>query len=283
MDFAPEAAAKAFVYASLLLAIGANATRWLLAPRLESTAGNLTRQLDEALARICLVAAATMLVAQLMRAVAHTASAFGWRDALVWNQFTVIAFESRWGSSWRIQVAAAAFLLAAALFVRVHRVAGWTLAAIGAICCTVSMPLLGHAASNPLGLLLHSAHIVGAGLWLGTLACILLVRRHGAEDLLRHFAPFAFTGAGLAVLAGGIVAVEYVGSVPQLWTTAYGRTLLLKLTCFAGVVVCGYRNWRRWSAVPAAPVRDRGVETTEAVLALVIVLITSVLTELAHP
>ena len=283
MDLAPEAAAKAFLYASLLLAIGANATRWLLAPRLHASARNDSSEFVVALARICALAAIVMLVAQVVRAVAHTASAFGWSDALAWDQFSVIALESRWGTSWRLQVAAAVFLLVASLFVRVHQFGGWILTSIAVVACAVSMPLLGHAATSRFGLILHSAHILGAGLWLGTLGCILLLRRFESMNLLRHFAPFALAGAAMVVGAGSIAAVQYIVSVDQLWTTSYGRALVLKLCCFAGVVFCGYRNWSRWSVLPAGAVTDRGMETIESALALAIVLITSVLTELPHP
>src|SRR5262245_20589843 len=283
MDLAPEAAAKTLIYASLLLAIGANAARWLLAPRLDSQPGPAAEGLRQEAARICTAAAAVLLAAQLMRAVAHTASAFGWSEAFTWSQFSVIAFESRWGESWRIQAAAAAWLLVAAGLIRVHGLAGWTLTSAAAIACAASMPLLGHGASNPYGLILHSAHILGAGVWLGTLACILLIRQRLATDLLRHFAPFALSGAGVVVLAGTIAAVTYVGSVSNLVLTPYGRTLLLKLMLFAGVLACGYRNWRRWSALPLGQVTDRRVEVTESALALALVLVTSVLTELAHP
>ncbi len=283
MDLAPEAAAKAIVYASLLLAIGANATRWLLAPRLESPPGNLITEFDHRLARICTGSAATLLAAHLLRALAHTASAFGWRDAFTWSQFSVVALESRWGSGWRIQAAAAVVLLAASSVIRFHRAAGWTLASLAAMACVVSMPLLGHAASNPYGLFLHSAHILGAGLWLGSLACILIAGNPVATGLLRYFSPIALTGAGLAIAAGGVAAIEYVGSWAQLWSTPYGRTLLLKLMVLAAVVCLGFRNWRRWTTLAPAAVTDRRSELAESVLALTIVLITSVLTELAHP
>ena len=283
MDLAPEAAAKTLIYASLLLAIGANAARWLLAPRITPQTGITNDGFDRQLAQLCTAAAVVLLVAQLMRALAHTASAFGWSDAFAWSQFSVIAFESRWGEGWRIQLVSAGALLAAVLLIRLHRRAGWMLTSAAVIACAASMPLLGHAASNRYGLLLHSAHILGAGLWLGTLSCVLLVRGSGAANLLRHFAPVALTGAGVVVLAGSIAAIEYVGSLSSLWSTSYGRTLLLKLTVVAGVVACGYRNWRHWAVMPAGDATDKRIETTESILAFAIVIITSVLSELAHP
>lgn len=283
MDLAPEAATKAVIYAAVLLAIGVSATRWLLAPR--ALAGEDARRLEPALAALAGYAAAAMLAAQAVRAVAHTAAAFGWRDALRWDQLSVIALESRWGGAWRLQVGAAVFLLAATFVIHAHRSIGWVLIAAGALACGASMPLLGHAASNPIGLLLHAVHILGAGLWLGTLGCILLTRHAPAHLLLRHFSPFALTGASVAAAAGGIAAVQYVGSPANLWEVAYGRVLLMKLTIVAAVLCCGYFNWRRWSTSPSKPTAEKSVRLPilEALLAVAVVLVTAVLTELAHP
>lgn len=283
MDLAPEAAAKAVIYAAVLLAIGASAARWLLAPR--ALAGEDAGRFESALAALAGYAAAVMLAAQGVRALAHTAAAFGWRDALRWDQLSVIALESRWGGAWRLQVGAAAFLLAATLVSHAHRSIGWVLIAAGALACGASMPLLGHAASNPIGLLLHSAHILGAGLWLGTLGCILLVRRAPTHLLLHHFSPVALVGATVAAAAGAIAAVQYVGAPANLWQTTYGRALVVKLTIVAAVLVCGYLNWRRWSASPPESTAKRSARLPrlEALLAAAIVLVTSVLTELAHP
>ena len=283
MELAPEAAAKAVVYAAVLLAIGASATRWLVAPR--ALAGEDARRLEPALAALAGYSAAAMLAAQSVRAVTHTAAAFGWRDALAWDQLSVIAFQSRWGGGWRLQVGAAAFLLVATSVVHLHRSTGWVLSATGAVTCAASMPLLGHAASNPLGPVLHTAHVLGAGLWLGTLGCVLLIRREAAGELLRHFAPIALTGASIAAAAGAISAVQYLGSPANLWATAYGRALGVKLAIVAAVLCCGYLNWRRWSASPTEPTAEGSVRLPilEALLGVAIVLATSVLTELAQP
>jgi putative copper resistance protein D len=287
MELAPEAAAKAAIYAAVLLALGASATHWLLVPRAARDAGSQAAgAIDGSLARLSGMAAAAMLIAQALRAVAHTAAAFGWNEALVWDELRIIVIDSRWGGGWRIQMAAALLLLGSTFFVRAGAV-GWLATTAAAVACAVSMPLLGHAAASPFGIVLHAAHIGGAGLWLGTLASILLVRRAPALDLLRYFSPIALTGASLAVAGGAITAVQYVGAPAHLWDSGYGRTLLLKLGVFLGVVACGYFNWRRWSAVPPATAAvsagSSRLAAIEVSLAVGIVLITSLLTELAHP
>lgn len=287
MDLAPEAAAKAAIYAAVLLALGASATRWLLLPRVVADAGlEAATAIERALARIARLAAALMLAAQAFRAVAHTASAFGWGDALAWDQLSVIVFESRWSGGWRIQVAAALFLLVSTLLIGVRRSTGWALATAGALACAASLPLIGHAASDPFNIVLHSVHVLGAGLWLGTLACIVLVRGAAAR-LLPHFSTIAFAGASMAAMAGLIAAVQYIDSPSNLWLTAYGRTLVLKLAFVAAIFSCGFSNFRRWSAAKsgsdAGRIRSPRLAVLEASLAAAVIAVTSFLTELAHP
>ena len=82
----------------------------------------------------------------------------------------------------------------------------------------------------------------------------------------------------------------YVGSVANLWTTPYGRLLTVKGTLFAGVIACGFLNWRRRSGGAgngpnAAPRTGEpvGTATIEILLAAAVVIVTAVFTELEHP
>ena len=284
-SLAVEAGPKAALYGALLLAIGASATRWLLLPRLAAEwSPAWVGEVEASLARLSRVSASFLLASLALRAWLHTVAVFGWRDSLAWDQIAVIILESRWGAGWRVQVAATICLLAATFIIRVHRSAGWVLTTACVLACALSIPLLGHAEGQPLRVALHAAHIVGAGMWLGTLACVLLVRGVPIRAL-KHFAPIALAGASMAVAAGAIAAVQYVGSLGNLWETAYGRALVVKLTIFAAVLCCGYLNWRRWSASSLETGAERPVRLPilEVLLAAAIVLVTSVLTELAHP
>ena len=42
-----------------------------------------------------------------------------------------------------------------------------------------------------------------------------------------------------------MTTVGYLDAVSELWATAYGRVLVLKLALVGGVVGCGAYNWRR--------------------------------------
>jgi putative copper export protein len=65
-----------------------------------------------------------------------------------------------------------------------------------------------------------------------------------------------------------------------LWSTEYGRALLMKLGGVAAVGVCGWVNWRgvRRGAPP-----NRIVMTVEWVAAVAVLALTAQLTETEHP
>jgi putative copper export protein len=281
-----EAAPKALVYVALLLAVGACGVRWFVQPRTLLSERTDDRS-ERRLARLLLAATALLALGLLLRLLAHTFAAFGageWRSL---ESLRVIAVESRWGTAWRLQMLCAIVALAAALVVPAHRYIGWPAATVAIAACCLAAPLLGHAAGAATRVAFHAIHLLGAGLWLGSLATIVLLGGPRGP-LLRRFTPLALAGAAMVVMAGLVAAVEYVGQVSNLWGTAYGRALLLKLAGFSGVLACGYLNWRRWGRGSPAAVdvaRDRAdrLAIVESALALAVVLVTAVLTELEQP
>ena len=291
-----EAAPKALLYASLLPALGACAARWVLLPRLGVVLSEAAfARVERSLGRIGLVSAIVVLAATLLRAWTHTVAAFGFADARSWEAVRVIAFESRWGSGWTLQAAAAALLAASYLLATILPRIGWPLTAASGAAFCVALPLLGHAAGSAGRMAIHTAHLVGAGLWLGTLMAVWAVarlesRRSVDRDdaqavapvLLQQFSTLALSGATLLLLAGAAAAALYLDSLSSLWTTGYGRVLSLKIVLVAAIAACGFVNWRRFGD----PVRERSAlpptVPLEVALALAVVLATSVLTELEH-
>jgi putative copper export protein len=276
-----EAAPKAVVYAALLLAMGACAVKWLVVGRAD-LASDQREACERRLGRVLLAANGAAVFALLFRLLAHTFAAFGAADWLSAESLRVIALESQWGGGWRLQVICAGVALSAALLIPGHRYIGWPTATVAAIACCVSTPLLGHAAGSGTRLAFHALHLIGAGVWVGALACIVVVGPRAA--LLKKFTPVAIGGSSLIGLAGLVMAVEYVVQVSNLWSTPYGRTLMLKLALFAGVAICGYLNWRKWGGGAGVKATDAGDRTAriESLLALAVVLVTALLTELEH-
>lgn len=292
-----EAGAKVLLYAPLLLAVGACALRWLLLPRVAADLGGARLQILEQSAAGCgLWAAICALVACLIRVWTHTVAAFGLADASLDN-LRLIAFQSRWGQSWKLQVLAAAILLVAFAFTAARRKA-WPFATLAALLFTATIPLLGHAAGDFFRVALHTVHILAAGIWLGTLGVVFLVRmpsgepdsiapphfaQHVRKLILRQFWPVALPSAATAVAAGSIAAYIYVGEFSNLWTTAYGRILLVKVALVGGITGCGFVNWQRLRRLHSQELRLFGIVVLELILAGAVVLATGLLTETGHP
>jgi methionine-rich copper-binding protein CopC len=86
-------------------------------------------------------------------------------------------------------------------------------------------------------------HVGGAAAWLGGLAALAL-----APQLARRFARVAIP-AVVVLASGGVVrAFAELGAVHQLWTTGYGRALLVKSGLFLAVLGIGAANRHRLTA-----------------------------------
>ena len=294
MDNWLEISAKTVVYAAALTALGAGAVRRLLLPRVKAhVAPDLLLASGDRADRVMLLAAAGLILGVLLRAWAHTVSAFGMVDALSWDNLTLIAFESRWGGGWQAQMAAAVLLFAVSAWTPRHSPlersttrasatkAALVLVALAALCLAV--PQTGHAAEQWLRVILHAVHLLGGGAWLGALAIVVFTMPKAVRPhLLRAFAPVAASSVALVGISGIVMMLTYVGSpLSNLWTTDYGRRLLLKLAVVGASLVVGGLNWR---ALHRGNGRAIGrLPTFEASLVLVIVVLTAWLTETAHP
>ena len=293
-----EGGAKALIYASLLVIIGASAARWLLLPRAAAElGGGCVAAIEQRIAHLAFAAAVLALAASGLRVWTHTVSAFGFDGARSWETIKLIAWQSRWGQDWKFQMIAAFILVVTSAMAWFRREA-WPLATLATLVFTATLPLLGHAAGNGARMALHAVHILGAGFWLGTLAVVLLIRIPAASPdsmeprlasgrarllILRRFSPIALSSAMTMVGAGLVIAFLYLGSVSNLWTTAYGRILILKVALVVGVAICGYVNWKRLRRMYDEDEPSTAMVVLEVTLAAVVLIVTGFLTEMGHP
>ena len=283
-------AAKAVLYLASLPAIGACVARWLLLRRVGSGMHGITaRDVDRSLRRVGLTAVVIVLVSVPLRAWAHTVAAFA--DAVTLDSLRLVVVESRWGMSWQVQAAAACVWALAYASIQSTATVGWALATVAGVGVCITLPLTGHAAGHPARIALHALHVLAAGAWLGTLAAVVLMRlpavsgRDRADvrlTMLTGFAPIASSGAVSAALAGLTAAWTYLGPWSNLWTTDYGRWLAVKAAFVCGAAACGYLNWRHLHVAHHPDAHGR-VMALEVVFAAVVVVVTAVLTEQAHP
>lgn len=93
-------------------------------------------------------------------------------------------------------------------------------------------------------------HLLAAGAWLGALpplAWTLLRAAEIAAQTTQRFSRLGIVCVGALVVTGTINAWFLVGRLDALFTTSYGRLLLLKLALFAIMLTLAAINRFRWS------------------------------------
>jgi putative copper export protein len=293
-----EAAGRWAVYVTALPWLGAVSTRLLLWPRVAITTPGERQAIDRALARLALLLAIALLLALALRALGQTAIAFGLGDALDLGHLHTVVVESRWGRRFRWQAYAACAVLVASLLVRFRIPGGWALAAFAGVGLCVALPRTGHAVSQgTLALAAQALHVLGGGLWVGTLAVVVGRRLWGGGDegqgrdrdkhaltaeALRMFAPVAIAGASALAVSGLLTAYLYLPDLASLLTTSWGRALVLKTTLVGVVGLLGLLNFRRFRRADTA-VPSLRLPRIELLVALAVVLLTGFLTALPSP
>lgn len=222
-------------------------------------------------------------------------------DPLESGLIQAVLLEGTWGASWALQSLAAFVLLAGSWLLRGRRHAPWYLLVAAAAVIAWAQTGMGHPTEEIwpwiTGRVVDLVHLVGAGLWLGTLAILSLttfpvLRRAARIDelagVVRAFSIPARTGAALLVASGVIATWQYVGSLGALFSTTYGLLVLGKVGLFVLIAAAGWWNWRILTpalaaASPDAPVRLRRAITIELALAAIVLGLTAVLTGSSFP
>ena len=151
--------------------------------------------------------------------------------------------------------------------------------------------LSGHAGDPGRGTLtvaVDALHVAAAAVWIGGLAQLVLVVPHATRGLeaaeqarirtaaVRRFSAVALGSVVVVAVTGGARALWEVAAVSQLWSTGYGRALVVKTALLAGLVLLGYLNRRRLDRFAA--VRRRAA--AELVLLAGVIAVVAVLTDL---
>jgi copper transport protein len=307
--FGPQSAGyvvvRALLFLALIAMLGAVALRWVVLPvaarQRPDDAATLHHGLDRGAARLGLVAAATLLIMAVARLWAQSASLFGPAGALEPERLGQALSLQPWALGWWLQaggalVAVVGFALAA----RGMR-AGWPLAVVATLVTAVTPALSGHAAGMAglrwLSIPADALHVTAAGGWIGSLFAVLVVgipaalrladdrRRSAAAALVHAFSPTALLFVGVLVATGVVAAWLHLGTLPALWESAYGRTLLLKVALFAGVAAVGAFNFRRVRPTLAdqGPATLRRSGTLELAVAVAVVVVTALLVAVPPP
>lgn len=255
--------------------------------------------------RILAGAALAVAVFSLAGLIAQTAVMAGsFDEALKPASLGFVVKGTALGMAFVIRAAAAALTLALLLLPPGRLL--WWLTAFGGLVVVASFAWTGHGASTegPAGLLHLGAdivHAVAAAVWLGALAAFALLLARPRDQHRTHRALHDFAGVGTAAVAllvatglinsGFLIGPERLGA---LFTSLYGRLLLLKLALFAAMVVLAARNRYRLtpalgaaleSGDDAAPSlgRLRGSVLAEAAMGAAVLLVVALMGTLAPP
>jgi putative copper export protein len=171
----------------------------------------------------------------------------------------------------------------------------WTIAGIA----TLVIALRG-VLTTELEELVNPVHVFAASMWIGTLFVLVVAglttalsgalspseRDPAIAIMVNRFTTVALWSAGVLVLTGLTTAWLHLGSVPALWTSIYGKTLMVKL-CLVAVVFTlgGYNNWRMKPAMgtEAGARKLQRSATYEIGIAAIVLIVTAVLVNLPAP
>ena len=212
-------------------------------------------------AMVGLAASATVALAALAQLAIQSVTLNGVPSGVEPRAVAQILTGTVWGIAWVIKMAMALIAVAAYSLAAHARRHAWIVAGAASVGIVLGLALSGHAMVVPRfvvpSVIAHLVHTVAAAGWLGTLLLVVAIglpyafrlnrdaRWAAIADIVHAFSPVALVFAGLAVVAGVFIAWTHIGTVSALWTTEYGRVLLLKLGLLAGTALIGAYNWLR--------------------------------------
>ncbi len=308
--FGPESPAyvaiRAVLFSALVALIGVVALRLTVFPavrrRWPDRGGWLVGGIDRGGARLGLVASALLILAALARLWAQSASLFGTDGALARDRLAQALSLEPWATGWWLQVTAAVLALVGFALVPRVPVAGWAVAALAATAAAITPALSGHAVAlsdlSWFAVPVDAVHVLAAGGWIGGLLALVVVglptalglsperRGPAASALVQSFSPAALAFTAALLVTGVVSAWLHLGDVQALWTSAYGRTLLLKVAIFSAVALLGAYNFLRLRPTVESEDGSRRLRRSgavELVLALAVIAVTAVLVAIPPP
>jgi copper transport protein len=163
-----------------------------------------------------------------------------------------VSTSTRFGTVMAIAVGVAAAGALFAALAPLYRRLEWL--AIASALVLLPLPTLaGHAldAGRPrIEILVDLLHVGAASVWLGGLVSLGLALRGGLDraPLLRRFSNIAAASVVVLAVTGVIRAFSELDAVSQVWSTGYGRTLIVKTALLTVLVAVGWLN--RYRLIP---------------------------------
>lgn len=182
---------------------------------------------------------------------------------------SVLTTQTVWGGGWWMH-AGAGFVAAAGIWLARplgQRARGWVVISLGVLLLPFATAVSGHAwAAQPRGLAVGAlyVHVLAAGTWAGGLYCLVFaglraLRTHALADglsavtgglslglvgMVAAFSRVAVVAVACLVATGTANAWLNLDDFTQLWTTPWGRALMLKAGLAGAAIAVGFYNWR---------------------------------------
>jgi copper resistance protein D len=282
-----------------VLAIGAVAVLVLLLPRVRAQTSWVAAA-HHSVTALGLGAAIALVPAALVRLTDQALALDATSAVDAWKQAPALLLHTTWGTGFLCHLGAATMMAVACLAARrrVPARLSTALLVIAAVALSVTPALQGHAVATEertlLAILADSAHVFGAGVWIGGIAVVgwlgLALRRADgslvtesvfvADERLRTLVPLvppiALTGAALLLSSGIASSLLHLRGIADLVESDWGRYVLIKGGLLIVVMALGALNWRRYGTAlttAAGPPRLRralAIELAAAALALVV-------------
>jgi copper transport protein len=172
--------------------------------------------------------------------------AFLGSDALI---HTVSAGGTRFERFMEVAATAAAAGGAAAALTPLYprlRYLAWTAAGVAFVCPTLSGHALDPDQPAVLAPLDDLLHLGAAGVWLGGLASLAFVAARAPGEMrvraARRFSGLALVSVVVVAATGPLRAVTELSAVGQVWSTSYGRALIVKTALLVPLIGLGWLN-----------------------------------------
>jgi len=262
---------------AVALVCGAAITRIWLLPHPGDPATSTIRTTLRILGLAILFLALTGIATLWLRAAAM--AEVGLSDAL--QVVPKVIGHSQFGHLWVVRMIGWTMLAAAWVWTRWRKHAGSWLLAGGAVLIVFSLSASGHAGDDGVWTtraLINALHVAGGCAWGGTVAIYVAavlpglvagVRRPVIGDTATQLSTIAAAALAVVLVTGVYNAWQQFDTPAALWTTVYGRVLLVKLTFVAVMMAIGAVN--RFFIVPeivawanTTPPADMNVETIGA-------------------
>lgn len=295
----PNSLARAFLFVGLLLLIGAVTFTLFVLPRARSVTSSSRDLMARRTATLGMFAAIAIVTAALLRLYFELEMMRAMPDmpGMAGVSAKQMVMQTAWGFAFVAQIIAATVAFIALALARRGTRPPWYIAAIAALGLAITPALSGHAVATPrftsVMVLSDWLHVLGAASWLGSLACVMMIgvplalKQEGEErwqwvsSLVNEFSRLALVSVATVIASGVFASWVHVARLSDLWSTDYGKILLVKLVLVGVTLIIGAYNFKRVQprlGVEQGTVRLRNSAALELATGFLILLVTGLLT-----